>query len=52
MLFLAGQVAVDEEGNLVCMGDAAAQTKQAYRIIGRVLQSAGASLDDVVQLTT
>ena len=52
LLFLAGQVAVDEKGALVGRGDAAAQTKQAYRNIGRVLQSAGASFDDIVQLTT
>ena len=52
LLFLAGQVALDADGKLVGEGDAAAQTKQAYRNIGEILKSAGASFDNVVQLTT
>ncbi len=52
MLYLAGQVAVDENGVLVGEGDAQAQTSQAYRNIGALLESEGASFDNVVQLTT
>ena len=52
LLFLAGQVAVDADGELVGKGDAGVQTVQAYRNIGAVLESAGASYDDIVQLTT
>ena len=52
LLFLAGQVAVDLEGNVVGEGDVAAQVGQVYENIGRVLKSAGASFGDVVQFTT
>ena len=52
LLFLAGQVAVDADGELVGKGDAGIQTVQAYRNIGSILESAGASYDNIVQLTT
>ena len=52
LLFLAGQVALDADGMLVGEGDAGAQTVQAYRNIGKVLESAGASFADIVQITT
>lgn len=52
LLFLAGQVSVDADGMLVGKDDAAAQTLQAYRNIGTVLKSAGASFASIVQLTT
>ena len=52
LLFLAGQFAIDIEGNLVGEGDAAEQTRKAYENIREVLKSAGASFDNVVQLTT
>jgi enamine deaminase RidA (YjgF/YER057c/UK114 family) len=52
LLFLAGQVSVDENGDVVGKGDAGAQTLKAYRNIGTILESAGASFANVVQLTT
>ena len=52
LLFLAGQVAVDVDGGLVGEGDAAAQTRQVFENIGKVLRSAGATFGDVVALTT
>ena len=52
LLYLAGQVAVDLEGNFVGEGDIKAQVRQIYDNIGRLLESAGASWDNVVQLTT
>ncbi len=52
LLFLAGQVAVDSEGNTVGVGDIAAQTRQTYENIGAILESAGASFGNVVQFTT
>ena len=51
-LVLAGQVAIDLEGRLVGEGDVAAQTRQVFENIGRILESAGASFGDVVELTT
>ena len=52
LLFLAGQVGVDAEGILVGKGDAGAQTAQVFENIGEVLSSAGATFENVVQLTT
>lgn len=52
LVFVAGQVAVDLDGNLVGEGDAGAQTRQVLENIGRVLTAAGASLSNVVELTT
>lgn len=52
LLFVAGQVALDLQGNLVGKGDAAAQTRQAFENIGQVLEGAGASFNNVVELTT
>ena len=51
-LYLAGQVAVDANGNLVGEGDAGAQARQIYENMGRILESAGASFANVVQFTT
>ena len=50
-VFLSGQVAFDEGGDLVGEGDAEAQAEQIFRNIERVLGKAGASLDDVTLLT-
>ena len=52
LLSLAGQVAVDESGNVVGKGDAAVQTHQVYKNIGTILRSAGADFEHVVQFTT
>ena len=52
LLFLAGQVAVDADGNMVGKGDVAAQVRQIYQNIGDVLKSAGADFGNVVQFTT
>jgi reactive intermediate/imine deaminase len=52
LLFVAGQVAQDQEGNLVGRGDIEAQAVQVFDNLRAVLASAGASLDDVVKLTT
>jgi enamine deaminase RidA (YjgF/YER057c/UK114 family) len=50
-VFLSGQVALDEGGNVVGVGDAAAQCEQIFRNVERLLGKAGATLDDVVRLT-
>jgi enamine deaminase RidA (YjgF/YER057c/UK114 family) len=52
LVFIAGQVGVDSNGNLVGKGDAAAQTRQALENIGHVLAAAGAGFSDVVEFTT
>ena len=52
LLFVAGQVAQDPEGNLVGREDIEAQTVQVFENLKRVLAAAGATLDDVVKMTT
>ncbi|MFP3903419.1 MAG: RidA family protein [Armatimonadota bacterium] len=47
IIFLAGQVAVDEDGR--CVGeDIEAQTRRVYENVRLILESLGASLDDVL----
>jgi enamine deaminase RidA (YjgF/YER057c/UK114 family) len=50
-ILLAGQVAIDERGVTVGVGDIQAQTRQVYRNIEAVLRSAGATFADVVRYT-
>jgi enamine deaminase RidA (YjgF/YER057c/UK114 family) len=51
LVFLAGQVARDADGEPVGPGDLAAQTEQAYLNIGTAMAAAGGSFDDVAKLT-
>ena len=51
-LYVAGQIAKDEAGNWVGLGDAGAQAEQVYRNIGRVLAHFGAGPENVVKITT
>ena len=48
---IAGQIALDENGELVGPGDPAAQAQQVFDNLGRCLAAAGATFDDVVKLT-
>ena len=50
-VFVAGQIPWDENGNTVCKGDVAGQTRQVFANIAAVLAEAGGSLDDVVKIT-
>jgi enamine deaminase RidA (YjgF/YER057c/UK114 family) len=52
LMFIAGQVAIDEEGNLVGKGDFPAQVRQVFHNLEQILASAGASFQNVVQFTT
>ncbi len=52
MIYTAGQVPVDEHGNLVGAGDLAAQAVQAMRNVGLALAAAQASYADIVKITT
>jgi reactive intermediate/imine deaminase len=51
MLFVAGQVALDEQGNLVGSGDAGAQARQVLTNLRRVIETAGGRMDDVARTT-
>ena len=52
LLFIAGQVAVNLDGNPVGVGDVPAQTRQVFENLGGVLESVGATFSNVVELTT
>ena len=51
IIYLSGQVSVDNAGNFVGINDLAAQVEQAYNNIGDVLARLDASLDNVVDET-
>ncbi|MGW0192714.1 RidA family protein [Nonomuraea sp. NPDC003201] len=48
---IAGQVAWDENGELVAPGDLAGQVAQVYRNVAKALDAAGATFHDVVRFT-
>ncbi len=50
ILFCAGQVSIDAEGNIVHAGDLRAQLNQAFDNLEAVLSQAGFSLANVVRL--
>ena len=49
LLFVSGQVAVDENGNTVAIGDVAAQADYVLEKIRKILEHNGATLENVVQ---
>ncbi|MER5626692.1 RidA family protein [Streptosporangium sp. NPDC002544] len=51
LVFIAGQVARDADGNRVGEGDLAAQVEQCYLNIATALAEVGGSFDDVAKLT-
>lgn len=51
IVYLAGQVALDADGNLVGEGDFEAQCRQVFENIGAVLAEAGATFENVVKVT-
>lgn len=52
LLFLAGQVSVDEDGALVGEGDVGAQLRKVWENIGAVLAGGGATFADIVSINT
>jgi 2-iminobutanoate/2-iminopropanoate deaminase len=51
LVFVAGQTAVDEQGNIVGKGDIEAQTRQVFHNLRVILEAAGSSLQDIVMWT-
>lgn len=49
MIFVTGQIAMDEEGNAVAPDDITKQAEYIFQNIEKVLSEAGASIDDVVK---
>lgn len=51
LIFVSGQLAQDQNGNVVGVGDIKAQTRQVLENMRAVLEDSGASLDNVVKVT-
>jgi enamine deaminase RidA (YjgF/YER057c/UK114 family) len=51
LVFVAGQVAEDGQGNLIGPGDMTVQARQVFANIGRALDAAGARPQQVTKLT-
>lgn len=49
LVYTSGQVAWDENGELVGIGDAGIQTRQVLSNVESVLRAGGATLDDVLK---
>ena len=52
ILYISGQVSINQKGETVAVGDLEAQTRQVYSNITAILKSQGASFKDVVKLNT
>ena len=50
-LYIAGQVAFDEQNRVVGAGDPRAQAEQVWRNIGLAVEAAGGTVADVVKIT-
>jgi enamine deaminase RidA (YjgF/YER057c/UK114 family) len=51
IIFIAGQTALDRNGDLVGKNDFAAQAEQVFRNLGAALQAVGCTADNLVKLT-
>jgi reactive intermediate/imine deaminase len=51
-VYVSGQMAQDAAGNLMGVGDLAAQTDQVFQNLVHVLEDNGATFDDVVKIQT
>lgn len=49
MIFVTGQIAMDSDGNVVAPNDAEKQAEFVFENIQRILNEAGATLDNVVK---
>jgi reactive intermediate/imine deaminase len=52
MVYIAGQVAFDQSGNVVGDGDFKAQTRQVLENLKAALRAAGATFENVVKVNT
>jgi enamine deaminase RidA (YjgF/YER057c/UK114 family) len=50
-LYVAGQTSRDAQGDIVCKGDAAGQTRQAIENMKKVIEGAGGRMEDVAKTT-
>jgi enamine deaminase RidA (YjgF/YER057c/UK114 family) len=50
IVWIAGQVARDAEGNLIGEGDAEAQAEQCFKNIRAIVEAAGGTMNDIVRM--
>lgn len=51
MIFTTGQIALDKDGNVMHPEDISEQTEFVFKSLGKILEKADASFDDVVKAT-
>ncbi len=51
MIYLSGQVSIDDQGQVVAPGDIVAQSRQAYAHIRSTLEEFGATMADIIDET-
>ncbi len=51
LLFVSGQAAIDDSGQIVGIGDFDAQAEQVFANLDRVLRAGGSSLRNVIKVT-
>jgi 2-iminobutanoate/2-iminopropanoate deaminase len=52
LLYIAGQVARDAEGNVLAPRDVRTQARQVFQNLRQVLHAAGGDLEDLLKITT
>lgn len=52
LAFVAGQVAMDQDGEIVAPGDLTAQTSYVFRNLQNILDNLGATSSDIAELRT
>ena len=52
LVFISGTVAMDDDGQVVGLGDMETQSRYVFEQVGKLLQEAGATFDNVVKITT
>lgn len=50
-LYISGMTAIDDNHQIVGLGDIAEQTRQIFRQMGPILEAAGAGYDNIVETT-
>ncbi|MFH0811593.1 MAG: RidA family protein [Pseudomonadota bacterium] len=51
LIFLSGQAAINEKGEIIGVNDFDAQAEQVFKNLKRVLEAAGSSLDKIFKVT-
>lgn len=50
LIYVSGQAAIDDDGNIVGVGDFDAQARQTYKNLNRVLEAGGSDLSKIIKM--